>query len=114
MSYCFVAVDSAGTVAGYYTFSATGLPMTDLRTDEAKRLPRYPLVPAGLIGRLSVDKQYQGQGLGPALILDAVDRAMRLDLAIHVLVVEAKDEKAKSSYAYHGFRPLSSRPLSLS
>ena len=48
---CFVAVDAAGGVVGFYTFAATSLPMTDLGPEEIKRLPRYPLLPArGLIG----------------------------------------------------------------
>lgn len=110
---CFVALDSAGDIAGYYTLSASSLPMTELSADEAKRLPRYPLLSAGLIGRLAVATGYTGQGLGAALILDAVTRAMRAGPAIFALIVDAKDDNASRFFAHLGFRPLVSRPSSL-
>jgi len=62
---CFVAVDAlSGQVAVYYTIAATSVPLVDLPQDEAKRLPRYPTVPAVRIGRLAVDERFQGRGLG--------------------------------------------------
>jgi ribosomal protein S18 acetylase RimI-like enzyme len=113
LSNCFVAVDTTGEVAGYYTFSATSLPITDLTPDEVKRLPRYPLLPAGLIGRLAVATRCARQGLGAALILDAVERATRAEPAIFALIVDAKDNNASRFYGHLGFRPLASRPSSL-
>lgn len=113
LSNCFVAVDAAGEVAGYYTFSASSLPMTDLSPDEARRLPRYPLLPAGLIGRLAVATQCRGQGLGAALILDAAARAARAEPAIFALIVDAKDDTAERFYRHLGFQPLASRQSSL-
>ncbi len=110
---CFVAVDDAGTIAGYYTLAATGIPITELPPEEAKRLPRYPLLPAALIGRLAVDQRFAGQGLGSALILDAVEKAGRSEPAIFCLVVDAKDEKAVSFYRHLGFRQFASKPISL-
>jgi len=73
----FVALDAAGAIAGYYTFAAASLPLTELSADEKQRLPRYALLPAGLIGRLAVDQKYQGLRLGSALIMDAAARAAR-------------------------------------
>lgn len=113
LSSCFVAIDTAGEIAGYYTFAASSLLMTDLSSEEAKRLPRYPLLPAGLIGRLAIAAHYTRQGLGSSLILDAVVRASRAELAIFALIVDAKDDNAKRFYQHLGFRPLKSRPLSL-
>ena len=44
---CFVAVEAATSqIAAYYTISAASIPLTDLPADEAKRLPRYPTIPA--------------------------------------------------------------------
>jgi hypothetical protein len=44
---CFVAVETAtGQVAAYYTLSAASIPLVDLPAEEAKRLPRYPTLPA--------------------------------------------------------------------
>lgn len=113
VSNCFVACDESGVVAGYYTFAATGIPFTDLPDDETKRLPRYQLLPAGLIGRLAVDHRYAKRGLGSSLIVDAVARSMRSEPAIFALVVDAKNQLAADFYQHLGFRPFVSRPMSL-
>jgi ribosomal protein S18 acetylase RimI-like enzyme len=110
---CFVAIDTAGVVAGYYTFAATSLAAGEMTADEIKRLPRYPLLPAALIGRLAIAEQHRGQGLGAALIVDAVSRTMRAEPAIFALIVDAKDDAAIRFYMHLGFRPFVSRPMSL-
>ena len=110
---CFVATDPTGLVAGFYTLAATSIPMTDLPEAEAKRLPRYPLVPAGLIGRLAVSSARHGQGLGAALIIDAIGRTLRADPAIFALVVDAKDEYAVRFYVHLGFQRFSGREMTL-
>ena len=113
VSNCFVAIDDAGIIAGYYTFAAASFPLTELSAEETKRLPRYALLPAGLIGRLAVDQRFRGQRLGGALIMDAAVRAARAEPAIFALVVDAKDEKAVAFYQHHGFRRFASKPASL-
>jgi GNAT superfamily N-acetyltransferase len=110
---CFVAADPDGVVAGYYTFAATSLPMTELTAEEAKRLPRYKLLPAALIGRLAVAESCRRQGLGVALIVDAITRAARADTGIYALIVDAKDEAAARFYTHVGFRAFASREMSL-
>jgi ribosomal protein S18 acetylase RimI-like enzyme len=113
LSNCFVALDAVGVVAGYYIFAAASLPLTELSADEKHRLPRYALLPAGLIGRLAVDQKYQGQQLGSALIMDAAARAARAESAIFALIVDAKNDSAITFYQRHGFRSFASRPASL-
>ena len=113
VSNCFVAVDADGVIAGYYTFAATGLPLGELTPEEAKRLPRYPLLPAALLGRLAVDQAYRGQGLGAALVMDAPARAARADPAIFALIVDAKDATAIAFYEHLQFTRFVSRPNSL-
>ena len=113
VSNCFVALDAAGAIAGYYTLAAASLPLTELSADEKQRLPRYALLPAGLIGRLAVDQKYQGQRLGSALIMDAAARAARAEPAIFALIVDAKDESAIAFYQRHEFRRFASKPASL-
>lgn len=113
VSNCFVALDKSGALAGYYTFAATSLPLTELSVEEAKRLPRYALLPAGLIGRLAIDRRFQRQRLGGALIMDAVGRAARADQANFALIVDAKDEAAVAFYEHLQFRRFASRPKSL-
>jgi len=113
VSNCFVALDAAGAIAGYYTFAAASLPLTELSADEKQRLPRYALLPAGLIGRLAIDQKYQGQRLGGALIMDAVARAARAEPAICALIVDAKDDLAVTFYQRYEFRRFASKPASL-
>ena len=108
-----MAVDPIGKIAGYYTFAATSVPLSELPPDQARRLPRYPVLPACLIGRLAVDETFRGRGLGNALIVDAVARAMRADPAIFALIVDAKDDTARTFYEHHGFRRFASRPMTL-
>jgi GNAT superfamily N-acetyltransferase len=91
ISNCFVAVPPASTIiAGYYTLAASSIPLTDLPEELANRLPRYPVIPAAIIGRLAVDRQYRRRGLGAALLFDAVQRTMRADPAVFTLIVDAK------------------------
>lgn len=104
VSNCFVLLDAEKQIAGYYTFAATSLPLVELPDSLLRRLPRYPSVPAGLIGRLAVDRRYQRQGLGSFLIVDAVARALRSEPAIYALVVDAKDENAAAFYVRLGFQ----------
>ena len=110
---CFVAVDKLGALAGYYTFAATSLPLTELAPAQAKRLPRHPLIPAALVGRLAVDERFKGRRLGDILVMDALWRCQRAELTIHALLVDAKDETAASFYLHLGFDRSASRPLSL-
>ena len=101
---CFVAVSiETGRVAGYYTLTATSVALTALASAVAKRLPRYPVVPAALLGRLAVDQRCQGQGLGSVLLGDALMRMARAELGVFAMVVDAKDESAQRFYEHYGF-----------
>jgi len=113
VSNCFVALDDDDVIAGYYTFAATSMPLTELSPEETRRLPRYALLPAGLIGRLAVDQRFQGQRLGGALIMDAARRAARGDPAIFALIVDAKDDAAVAFYEHLQFRRFASKPMTL-
>jgi GNAT superfamily N-acetyltransferase len=104
VSACYVAIDaSSGKIAGYYTLAAGGVPLTDLPKALTKRLPRYPCVPVARVGRLAVDQAFHGQKLGGALLADAALRALRSEVAVVALVVDAKDDAAEAFYRHHGF-----------
>lgn len=108
---CFVARHIAqGTVAGFYTLAATSLLLTDLPEDTARKLPRYPAVPAILLGRLAVSSAHQGQKLGAALLADALERAARTEIGAFALLVDAKDDSAVRFYQHHGFTQLPDDP----
>lgn len=103
---CFVAVSREGAVAGYYTLAATALALTALPPARARKLPRYPIIPATLLGRLVVATPHQGRRLGAALVADALLRSTRSEIAAYALVVEAKDEAAARFYRHLEFEPL--------
>ena len=111
---CFVAVErDTKTVVGYYTIATSSLPLTDIAAATARKLPRYPLVPAVRIGRLAVARNQKGKGLGAGLLIDGIARSFRADLMAFAIVVDAKDDAAAAFYKYHGFTAFSSAPMSL-
>ncbi len=104
---CFVAVPVGGSgVAGFYTLAATSLAVGQLSAARAKKLPRYPLIPAVLLGRLAVASSHKGKKLGMALLADAMHRAARSDVTGAVMLVDAKDEEAVRFYQHFGFELL--------
>lgn len=111
---CYVALESAtDKVAGYYTLAAAGIPLADIPAPIIKRLPRYPSVPVARVGRLAVDLGYQGRRLGGALLWDAMGRALRSEVAVFALAVDAEDERAEAFYLHHGFVGFGSAPRQL-
>jgi ribosomal protein S18 acetylase RimI-like enzyme len=113
---CFVAVgDDSHEVAGYYTLAASSVAMSAFTPEIVKKLPRYPVVPAVLLGRLAVTRNYQGQGLGGILLADALKRTSRAEFGVFAMVVDAKDEAAQRFYEHHGFTrlPVEQRRLCL-
>jgi ribosomal protein S18 acetylase RimI-like enzyme len=111
---CFVAAESASrAVAGYYTIASAGIPFLELPPEESRRLPRYPSLPAVRIGRLAVDRKFQGRRLGEMLLLDAMHRSMNLPPAVYALLVDAKSDRAAAFYQRYGFRTFASQPRTL-
>lgn len=110
---CFVALTPEARIAGFYTLASASLLLADLPPSLRKKLPRYPTVPAVRMGRLAVDRAYRGQGLGGALLADALARTLRAEIAAYALVVDAKDETAAAFYRHHGFLRLSDSELTL-
>lgn len=100
---CFVAVSDSGQVAGYYTLTATSVALSSFSPEVVKKLPRYPVVPAALLGRLAVSRAHQGQGLGGVLLVDALKRASRVELGVFAMVVDGKDAAAQRFYEHYGF-----------
>ena len=102
--------EGSNDVLGYYTLSSTIIPLDDLPENEAKRLPRYPNIPAILIGRLAVDKRCQSKGYGEILLINALKKSLDLSSKIGsmAVVVYAINDKAKSFYKHFGFIPFQS------
>jgi GNAT superfamily N-acetyltransferase len=101
-------------VLGYYTLSSGAVPIENLPEPSARKLPRHP-VPTILLGRLAVDREVHGQGLGEALLVDALGRALDFSetLGVHAVEVVAIDERARAFYERYGFLTLIDDPLHL-
>ncbi len=115
---CFVATDLVNEPSniaplGYYTLSSASVAMQDLPSVLTKKLPRYPTVPAVRLGRLAVSVQAQGKGVGSILLIDAIERTQRSDIAAYAMVVDAKDEVAAQFYEHFGFVRFASLPSML-
>lgn len=112
----FVATDIDFTqiILGYYTLSAGSIRAGDLPPAHKRRLPNYP-VPVALLGRLAVDKHYQGQHLGAILLADAIQRVEQASevLAVYSVVVDALNPSAAEFYQRFGFIAFPEQPLKL-
>jgi GNAT superfamily N-acetyltransferase len=102
-------------IAGYYTLSASSIQTTELPNDLTRKLPGYPHLPAMLIGRLALGRRYQGQGLGELLLINAlgIARALTDRIGAIAVIVDAKDEHARSFYERMGFQQLASNAFRL-
>jgi GNAT superfamily N-acetyltransferase len=109
----FVLVLPDGAIGGYYTLSATSVNVAELPAQITRKLPRYPLVPATLLGRLAVDRRHQGKGYGRFLLADALFRSVRNEIASFAVIVDAKDESARRFYERESFLPFPDQPMKL-
>jgi GNAT superfamily N-acetyltransferase len=113
MAATFVLPLPDGSIAGYYTLSATAVKLAELPDATARELPRYPLVPATLLGRLAVDLAHRGKGYGRFLLADALYRSIRSEIASFAVVVDAKDDDARRFYDRESFLPFPDQPMKL-
>jgi len=116
-SACFVLVPEAdpGQIAGYYTLSATSIKLENLPVELTRKLPRYPRLPATLLGRLARALAFKGQGIGDLLMVDALKRSYENSSVIGsvAVVVDPKDEPAAQFYGTFGFQPLDEHKMFL-
>jgi predicted GNAT family N-acyltransferase len=112
---CFVLTPDGKTVAGFYTLSQYSVDLVKLPEEIVKKLPKYPEVPATLVGRLAISERFRGQRLGEFLLLDALFRCLQQSkqVASAAVVVDAKDEAAKRFYEHFGFLSLPETPKRL-
>jgi GNAT superfamily N-acetyltransferase len=105
--------DGSRNLLGYYTLSAYTVQLGELPEKLSKKLPRYPLLPATLLGRLAIDGRSQGRGFGSLLLMDALYRCWESSsqVASVAVVAESYDDKAKQFYLRHDFQPLRDHPL---
>lgn len=100
-------------VVGYYSLASGALAL-NLAPGPVRRNMPDP-IPMVLLGRLAIDQAWQGQGLGVALLQDAVVRttAAAEILGIRGILVHAISENAKAFYERYGFLASPVQPMTL-
>ena len=112
----FVLVDSPETeILAYYTLSSYTVEIAELNEEFTIAVPRYPLLPAILLGRLAVDSRYQGQGFGELMLIDALNQSLKTTSVVASLavVVEALDAEVVKFYQRFGFQQFKQHPMKL-
>jgi len=108
--FVMVPEDEPGRIAGYYSLSSASVVLDELPDDIVKKLPRYPEVPAVLIGRLARDANFPG--VGKLLLLDALARSFQhsSEVAAALVLVDANSEQARGFYERYGFAKIPGTP----
>lgn len=105
-----VMTDEDGRVAGYYCLASGALALAQAPGSARRNMPAP--IPIAILGRLAVDLSWQGQGLGAALLRDAVERTQAASsiLGIRGLLVHALSDEVRAFYERYGFVASPARP----
>lgn len=99
MSTTFVTLLGERTVAGYYALASGGVAHDSVPIRISKGVPKHA-IPVVILARLAVHEDHQAQGIGRALLLNALGRvnAAADEIRIHALIIHAMDEEARAFY----------------
>jgi GNAT superfamily N-acetyltransferase len=96
-------ITSGSIVAGFYTLATGGVARESLPGAVRRNMPDP--IPVMILGRLAIDSRFQGQGLGAALLKDAILRTLQVaEIAgVRALLVHPISESAARFYRRRGF-----------
>jgi GNAT superfamily N-acetyltransferase len=104
---CFVAIDKeSNLIKGYYTLSSNSISNEWIPETLKKNLPNsYSDIPTILLGRLAIDKEFQGKGFGAMLLIDALKRCFEISDSVgaFAIIVDPLDISAEEFYLKYGF-----------
>lgn len=107
LSACFVLSEGKKKkIQGYYTLSNNSIPINHFPEKIQKKLPKhYKSIPTTLLGRLAVDKENQGKGIGGVILIDALKRSYEIskEVGSFAVIVDPIDEKAEKFYEKYDF-----------
>lgn len=104
----YVVLDDEQNLIGFYTLSFSSI-KTDLIS--LKYSIPYSRVPVALLGRLAIQKEFQGKGFGGIILADAIKRIMNNELNPAGVIVDMKATELFHFYKKFGFIRLESNPL---
>lgn len=114
LTVCFVKVNDELEPEGYYTLANDSLPKELVPENIRKKIP-YDKISVTLLGRLAIDKNFQGKGLGKKLLMDALFRSYQTShtIASLAVIVDPIDLEAERFYLKYGFMKLESGKMFL-
>lgn len=107
LSACFVLIDSVtNSIQGYYTLSNNSIPLNSFSEQIQNILPKsYQSIPTTLLGRLAIEKRFQGSGFGKILLIDALKRSYGISHQVGSfgVIVDPIDNEARAFYKKYDF-----------
>ena len=104
---CFVSINiETGLIQGYYTLSNNSISLDIVPDSFKNQLPEsYHSIPTTLLGRLAVDKRFEGRGVGKMLLIDALRKSYEISRSIgsFAVVIDPIDKEAENFYTKYGF-----------
>lgn len=112
--YVLIREDQPQRAMAYYSLSVGSVALLSFPESLRKKLPKYP-IPVALIGRIAVDREFQKKGWGEHLLMHALQKIAKVgeQVGIFAVILDAKDEPAKSFYKKYGFIPFVDQPMKL-
>lgn len=118
----WVVVDAQNNIVGFYGINMHAVDVKEMPASYKKKAMKHGLLPAAFIAMIGVDEKQQGNGLGSALVADALARIARASkvIGICVIMLDVFDDgdpdavtRRKTYYESFGFTPLPDQPLRL-
>lgn len=109
----YVVTHGGDTVVAYYSLATGRLGLTEMPRKLRHNHPSF--IPVILLGRLAVDSDHSGQGLGSYLLREAMIRTLEVSalVGVRAMLVHAINDEAVSFYSRYGFVASPSGPYSL-
>ncbi|MCO5134646.1 MAG: GNAT family N-acetyltransferase [Zhengella sp.] len=118
----WVVIDAENQIVGFYGINMHAVDVKEMPASYKKKAMKHGLLPAAFIAMIGVDEKHQGNGLGSALVADALDRIARAseEIGTCVVMLDVFDDgnvdavtRRKNYYESFGFIPLPDQPLRL-
>jgi GNAT superfamily N-acetyltransferase len=109
----YVVTHGGDVVVAYYTLANGRIELRDLPRKLRHNQPGT--IPVVILGRLAVDQEHGGHGLGGYLLREAMIRTLEISRisGVLALVVHAIDDEAITFYTHYGFLASPLSPMTL-
>lgn len=118
----WVVVDASNKIVGFYGINMHAIDVKDMPPAYHAKVGKHGFLPAAFIAMIGVDQTRQANGIGSALVADAVCRIARVseEIGTCVIILDVFDDRdadavarRKTYYETFGFLPLPDQPLRL-